>query len=213
MEKTIVCFGDSNTHGYKSEDGGRFTREERWPCLLEKYLGDGYYVTEEGLSGRTTVFEDPLFEGLNGMSSIFSCLMSHEPVDLLIIMLGTNDTKDRFHVNAENIGKGLERLVNKAISVKDAWRNRPNILIITPAPIGSGYEKTAVAGEMGTDCIEKSENLHIWFKDVAGRLGCHYLNAGEIDGISMHPNDYMHLDKDSHERLARRLADIIPEIV
>ena len=100
MKKTIVCFGDSNTHGYCSETGGRFDDTQRYPCLLEKYLGEGYIVREEGLSGRTTVFEDPLFEGLSGLSAIFSCLMSHEPVDLLIIMLGTNDTKERFGCNA-----------------------------------------------------------------------------------------------------------------
>ncbi len=61
MKKTILCFGDSNTHGYCSETGGRFDDTKRYPCLLEKYLGDGYIVREEGLSGRTTVFEDPLF--------------------------------------------------------------------------------------------------------------------------------------------------------
>ena len=138
MKRTIVAFGDSNTHGYCSETGGRFSEEERWPCLLEKYLGEEYRVMEEGLSGRTTVFEDPLFEGLSGLSYIFPCLMTHEPVDLLIIMLGTNDTKARFSCNGENISKGLERLVNKALSIKDAWRNGPRILIVAPAPIEEG---------------------------------------------------------------------------
>ena len=71
MKKTIICFGDSNTHGYCSETGGRFDDTKRYPCLLEKYLGEGYIVREEGLSGRTTVFEDPLFEGLCGLSAIF----------------------------------------------------------------------------------------------------------------------------------------------
>ena len=94
MKKTIVAFGDSNTHGYCSQTGGRFSEEERWTCLLEKYLGGEYRVMEEGLSGRTTVFEDPLFEGLSGLSAISPCLLTHEPVDLLIIMLGTNDTKE-----------------------------------------------------------------------------------------------------------------------
>ena len=135
MKKTIVAFGDSNTHGYCSETGGRFSGKERWTCLLERHLGSDYRVMEEGLSGRTTVLEDPLFEGLNGLSSIFQCLMTHEPVDLLIIMLGTNDTKARFSCNAENIAKGLERLANKAIYIKDAWRNGPNIFLVAPVPI------------------------------------------------------------------------------
>ena len=96
MKKHIVCFGDSNTHGYCAMNDGRFDENERWTCLLQKELGEDYLILEEGLSGRTTCFNDPLFEGLSGLDYIYPCLMSHEPVDLLIIMLGTNDTKERF---------------------------------------------------------------------------------------------------------------------
>ena len=109
-QKNILCFGDSNTHGYNSKTGGRFTVEERWTKLLQRKLGDDYYVIEEGLSGRTTSFEDPVFEGLSGLNAIYPCMMTHEPLDLVIIMLGTNDTKDRFNANGFIIGKGLERL-------------------------------------------------------------------------------------------------------
>lgn len=213
MKKTIVAFGDSNTHGYCSETGGRFDEEERWTCLLEKYLGKGYRVIEEGLSGRTTVFEDPLFEGLSGLSSLFPCLMSHEPVDLLLIMLGTNDTKARFACSAENIAKGLERLVYKAFSIQDAWRNEPKILLVAPAPIEEGYASTEVAGEMGSGCVEKSRKLAYWYADTARRLGCSFLDAGSISGIHMHPNDYMHLDRDSHKLLALALAEKIPSLL
>ena len=123
MRKHIVCFGDSNTHGYCAgycadpkdcaEGGNRFSEEERWTCLLQKKLGDSALVIEEGLSGRTTVFTDPLHESMAGLDSIYSVLMSHEPVDLLIIMLGTNDTKERFGANAACIGIGMERLILK----------------------------------------------------------------------------------------------------
>ena len=109
-QKNILCFGDSNTHGYNSKTGGRFTVEERWTKLLQRKLGDDYYVIEEGLSGRTTSFDDPVFEGLSGLNAIYPCMMTHEPLDLVIIMLGTNDTKDRFNANGFIIGKGLERL-------------------------------------------------------------------------------------------------------
>lgn len=114
MKKHIVCYGDSNTHGYDGDTGLRFDENTRWTCLLQKYLGDEYQVIEEGLSGRTTVFDDPLHEGLNGLQLITPVLMSHEPVDLLIIMLGTNDTKVRFNCSAEAIGIGLQRLIKKA---------------------------------------------------------------------------------------------------
>ena len=104
MKKHIVCYGDSNTHGYCAETGGRFNEEERWTCLLQAYLGDQFLVLEEGLSGRTTCFDDPIHEGLCGLDYLYPCLMSHEPVDLLIIMLGTNDTKERFGVSPACIG-------------------------------------------------------------------------------------------------------------
>ena len=113
MKKHIVCFGDSNTHGYCADpkdcaDGGdRFNENERWTCLLQQKLGEDCLVIEEGLSGRTTVFDDPLHESMSGLDYITPCLMSHEPVDLLIIMLGTNDTKDRFYASAACIGIGM----------------------------------------------------------------------------------------------------------
>lgn len=213
MKKTILCFGDSNTHGYCAETGGRFSEKERFPCLLQEYLGENYHVVEEGLTGRTTVFDDPLFEGLNGLSSIFTCLMTHEPVDLLLIMLGTNDTKERFSCNAENIAKGLERLTRKAQSVTEAWRDgRPNILLIAPAPIVEGYEDTSVANEMGKGCVEKSRSLAFYYENTAAATGCHFLDAGKIPGIGMHPNDHMHLTAESHRLLAEKLAARIPSL-
>lgn len=211
MTKTIVCFGDSNTHGYQSANGGRFSEEERWPCLLDNLLGEHYRVMEEGLSGRTTVFDDPLFEGLNGLTSIFQCLMTHEPVDLLILMLGTNDTKARFGCTAPNIAKGMERLICKAKSVTEAWRDGPNILLVTPAPIDPRYARTSVGSEMGPGCAEKSRELDPLYREAAMRQGCHYLDAGTL-GLTMHPNDYMHLDLESHRKLAEALSGIIPKL-
>lgn len=208
--KTIVCYGDSNTHGYNSSNMGRFTEKERFPCLLAKLLGPGWLVREEGLSGRTTSFDDPLFEGLNGFSMIYPCLMTHEPVDLLVVMLGTNDVKERFAATPENIAKGLERLVTKALVSKEAWRNTPNILIVAPPPIEDGYQSTAIFGEMGSFCIEKSKALAPLYEDVAARLDCHFLDAGTIPGICMYPYDHMHLSLESHRLLAEKLASVIP---
>ena len=149
-QKNILCFGDSNTHGYNSKTGGRFTVEERWTKLLQRKLGDDYYVIEEGLSGRTTSFEDPVFEGLSGLNAIYPCMMTHEPLDLVIIMLGTNDTKERFGASAECIALGLKRLISKAVSTTDCWKNgRPSILIVTPQNIDKRYETSEVGGTMG----------------------------------------------------------------
>ncbi len=214
MKKHILCFGDSNTHGYRSETNGRYDETQRWTCLLNRYLGEDYLVLEEGLSGRTTCFDDPLYEGLNGLSVIYPCLMTHEPVDLLIIMLGTNDTKIRFHMNAFNIAQGLERLTNKALTITEAFSGgRPNILLVAPPPIHPDYIHTDVAPIMGPGCAEKSEQLGSLYADVAARLGCHYLDAGQIPGMRMFPVDHMHLDTESHRLLAQKLAEIIPGMI
>ena len=213
MQKNILCFGDSNTHGYNSKTGGRFDVNERWTKLLQKNLGDDYYIIEEGLSGRTTSFEDPVFEGLCGLNVIYPCMMSHEPLDLVIIMLGTNDTKDRFNANSFIIGKGLERLAQKTIDTHAAWRGAPNVLLIAPPPIHPDYAKTAVAGEMGDKCVERSRGLAKEFKDMADRLHCHFLDAGSIPGIEMYPYDWMHLSLESHKLLADELTKVMKEIL
>lgn len=211
--KKIICFGDSNTHGYNSKTGGRFSEEERWPCLLNKYLGENYIVAEEGLEGRTACFEDPLFEGLCGLKYLYPCMMTHKPVDLLIIMLGTNDVKERFSSTAANVAKGMERLVQKAIDTPVAFRNKPNILLITPPPIEPGYKATQVYGEMGENCVEKSRELAPLYEEAAKRLGIHYLDAGRVEGVDMYPYDYMHLSLDAHRNLAKYLAEIIPGLI
>ena len=121
MKKHILCLGDSNTHGYCADPGdcddstlARFNEEERWTCLLQRALGDAYLVIEEGLSGRTTVFEDPLNEGMPALPYLAPCLKSHEPVSLLIMMLCSNDTKEYRGVIAFAFGQGMRRLVRKA---------------------------------------------------------------------------------------------------
>ena len=136
MKKHILCLGDSNTHGYCADPndcadhGIRFNEDERWTCRLQKALGEEYLVTEEGLSGRTTVFVDPLHESMDALSVAYALLKSHEVIDLLIIMLGTNDVKERFGANAACIGAGMERLLLKVKSV-DCWGGKaPNILVV-----------------------------------------------------------------------------------
>ena len=216
MKKHIVCFGDSNTHGYCADpadcaDGGdRFNEEERWTCLLQDKLGNGYRVLEEGLSGRTTVFPDPLHESMAGLDVIYSCLMSHEPVDLLIIMLGTNDTKERLGANAACIAIGAERLVMKAKSVP-AWRNgKPNILLIAPPHIGEGLYLRPEGIPMGKGCPEKSRELASYLAPVAERQGCAFLDA---EGVAeFNRIDCMHLSRKGHTQLAECLAALVPEL-
>lgn len=210
MEKTIVCFGDSNTHGYDAVTGGRFDENTRWTCLLAKFLGAGYRVIEEGLNGRTTVFDDPITEGLCSLPIIGPCLMSHEPIDLLVIMLGTNDTKDRFGCTPELIRDGLYRLIMKAKTVP-AFRGEPNILILAPVPISRDYLQSPCAPVMGYACAEKSQKLPDLYAECAELTGCHFLRADDFAGVN--DIDYMHLGKQDHFTLAKALAERIPAML
>ena len=213
MIKTIVCFGDSNTHGYISKGYGRFNEKERWTCLLQKYLGDGYAIKEEGLSGRTTVFEDPIEEGMSALPYLYPCLMSHEPVDLFVIMLGSNDVKQRYGASPQNIAAGMERLIKKVKSIKGAFRGEPNILLMVPPAMEEGYGTIYVNGEDGPLCIQKSRALAVLYENVAKRQNCHFLDVGSVEGVSMNTIDFMHISLEGHKKLAEKLAEIIPEII
>ena len=105
--KTILCFGDSNTWGYNPENRQRFGPEERWTGILRNSLGEDYRVIEEGLNGRTTLWDDPIEGFKNGLDYLMPCLESHRPFDLITIMLGTNDLKCRFSVSAFDIAESV----------------------------------------------------------------------------------------------------------
>lgn len=219
MRRHILCLGDSNTHGYCADpqdcaDGAiqRFNEEERWPCLLQQRLGNDYLVIEAGMSGRTTVFDDPVEEGLSALSCLRPCLKSHRPLDLLVLMLGTNDTKERFSANAYVIGRGMERLVQLA-KATDCWGgHRPNILIVAPKAIEPGVLTSHVAQEMGPRCVEISRQLGAQYQEVAQRNGCHFLDADTL-GLTYNSIDFMHLTRAAHTRLAEALGKLIPTIL
>lgn len=212
MKKHIVCFGDSNTHGYCADpgdtaDGGnRFNEDERWTCVLQKLLGEKYLILEEGLSGRTTVFDDPIHGDLSGLDYISPCLISHEPVDLLIIMLGTNDVKERFGVNAPAIGVAMQRLIRKAMNTLCWAPAGPNILVVAPPPIGEGFFDAV----MGEGCRERSLGVAAALQEAAALTGVHFMDAADCEFNSV---DHMHLSRRGHGQLAEKLAELVPELV
>ena len=212
MKKHILCLGDSNTHGYCADpkdcaDGGiRFNEDERWTCRLQAALGSDYLVTEEGLSGRTTVFVDPIHESMDALSVLYPILKSHECIDLLIIMLGTNDVKERFAANEYVIGAGMERLIQRAKSI-DCWgTQKPNLLVVAPPRIGDGFHDAV----MGNGCVERSRGVAEQFRIVAERNQVHFLNAADCEFNQV---DFMHLTRKGHAQLAEKLAALVPEIV
>ena len=167
-------------------------------------------MSEEGLSGRTTVFPDPLHESMDALGVLYALLKSHEFVDLLVIMLGTNDTKERLGANAACIGIGMEQLVRKARSV-DCWGPRePGILIVCPPPILPEMELAECGAPMGRGCVEKSRELPGYFRRAAELTGSYFLDAA---GCEFNRLDGMHLTRQGHRQLAQRLAAVVPGLL
>lgn len=210
-KKRIICFGDSNTWGYNAITGGRFDDDQRWTGVLSKELGDDYVVVEEGLPGRTTVFEDPLNEGMCGFKYIYTCLMTHSPLDMLIIMLGTNDTKERFSASSRNIADGVDRLIKKA-RMLPVWRDEnQRILILAPIKIDKKYYNSPVGGEMGAKCAEKSWELCELIKDCAKMNKCEFLDVNDFSGVNQ--IDFMHIDLEGHQAAGKAIADKVKTMV
>lgn len=208
MTRTILLFGDSNTHGTMPMPdlgfGGRFDRDERWAGRLAKILPD-WDVIAEGHPGRTTVHDDPV-EGAhrNGLTVLPALLESHKPLDLVLIMLGTNDLKERFSVNACDIGLSLERLV-RVIKASDAGPGgrAPEVLLVAPPPI---LEVGCLAG-MFANGAAKSVALAGEIEAAAKRVGVPFLDAGKVVKVS--PVDGIHYDAEANPALASAFAAAI----
>lgn len=206
--KTILCFGDSNTWGYDPRNGQRYTMDDRWPGMMRKALGDGYWVIEEGLNGRTTVFEDQVQEYRSGLPYLIPCLESHRPLDLVILMLGTNDLKVRFSATAYDVTRGLERLIKATLaSGAGPDDSAPPILIVAPAP----FEKLTDKAEPFAGAEEKSRRLAGNFRDLANTYGQEFLDAGEF--IQSSTIDGFHLEVSEHHKLGLAISDRVRKIL
>lgn len=201
--KTILCYGDSNTWGYHPATGHRYPRDQRWTGVLAGELGDGYAVIEEGLSGRTTVWDDPIEgEHMNGKTYLLPCLQSHQPIDLIALMLGTNDLKRRFSVSAADIAWSIVALL-EAIHTSGAGPEGgvPRVLLISPSPLGEMPPESAEIYEGGE---RTSQRLGHYLRQVAETYGCPFLDAADV--VVPSPVDGVHLDAAGHRKLGRAVA-------
>jgi lysophospholipase L1-like esterase len=200
----IVAFGDSNTWGYDPATGGRFPRAQRWPSVLQRELGSDFEVIAEGLNGRTTVHDDPTEPYRSGADALPPCLMSHAPVDLVILALGCNDLKKRFSVSAFDIADGAARLIFLARAYGQGPDGHPpKILLVAPPPIA----KLSDYAEMFEGGREKSVLLGQRYRDVAERDGVAFLDSGAV--IRCSDLDGIHYAADQHELLGRAAAKAV----
>jgi lysophospholipase L1-like esterase len=202
--KVILCYGDSNTWGYNPLTQERLSIHERWTGVLADQLGMDYRVIEEGMNGRTTVWNDPIEEFRNGKEYLIPCLSSQKPVDLVVLMLGTNDLKKRFSVSAREIAKSIGVLVEiiqrSGAGAKDS---APKILLIAPPVVG---KLTGFAEEF-EDGFEKSQKFGEYYRQIADLYVCEFLDAGQI--IKTSDLDGIHFEADQHLKLGHAVATLV----
>ncbi len=200
----IVAFGDSNTWGSDAATGARLPRPQRWPSVLQNELGPDFEVIAEGLRGRTTVHDDPIEPYRSGADSLPPCLMSHAPVDLVILALGCNDLKKRFSVSAFDIAEGAARLIFLARAYGEGPDGgAPKILLVAPPPL----RKLTAYAEMFEGGVEKSRLLGERFREIARQKGVAFLDAGAV--IRCSDLDGIHYEADQHALLGRAVAGAV----
>ena len=212
--KTILCYGDSNTWGYNPKTQGRYDHLTRWPMVLGKILNENslpgepdWWVVEEGQGGRTSCREDFVEGDKNGLRQLLPILESHKPIDLVAIMLGTNDLKPRFNPTAFDIARGVQRI---AIAVQKSEygpdNKAPKVLMICPPPTVDSPVFKHVFGK----CAELSRKLPPMYRALAAECGAAFLDAGKY--IKSSSADGIHLDPEDHRKLAEAAAESIKKI-
>ncbi len=203
--RSVLCYGDSNTHGLiRTTPHQRFGPSERWPGVMRDQLGEGWVVYEEGLCGRTTMHDDPV-EGAfrNGRLCLKPCLETHKPLDIIILMLGTNDMKKVFNKSALEIGDGINVLIEDIKQFgKENNLSRLKIILVSPPFI---QEKLGDYADKFDQAYEKSLNLSDAYKDIARKHNIDFVNASLV--ANTNGTDGIHMNLASHKSLGEHLAE------
>jgi len=211
--KTILCYGDSNTWGQKPDKTGRFTADQRWTGLLQRALGDGAYIIEEGLSSRTTDLEFAKKPGRNGKTYLVPCLATHNPLDVVVLMLGTNDLKCEFNRSAEEIATAVAGLLDIiADSAKTAAGEPTQVVVVSPIlvdDIASRFQEW-YSGWYDAASAAKSRQLAVLLQDLAQERECLFVNAAEVASAG---EDGIHMTLESHAGLAALLHRVLSQSV
>ena len=207
MKMRILLFGDSNTYGFDGDGCGRFSADERYSGILQELLGGSAEIFEAGLCGRTADFEDPAAVGMRGTAVIEKIMLRYAPLDLLTVMLGVNDIKERFNADAAMAAQGVRRLASLAETVP-AWRDKARVLIIAPPTVAEDYEMLGMAFELGHGCRERSLALPGELERMAKAGGYEFLDASAL-GMTLNRADGIHMTASDHKKLAAGLAEYL----
>lgn len=207
-QKAILCYGDSNTWGYVPLLGTRLDRDLRWTSLLQQKLGARFDVIAEGLNGRSTAWDEPFRPGRNALESIIPALHSHQPLDLVIIMLGTNDLKSHLNVNPFESGRGMAALIQATLSSgAGPAGTSPQVLVVSPPKFGRLSE--AMRQHFGED-ISRSAALSDVYRKVCDDFKCHFFDLNEVVSVG---EDGIHLNETGHLKFADAFTPVVKSLV
>lgn len=202
--KQLLCFGDSNTWGLIPKTNERYSWGERWTSILQEKLYDkDVRVLEEGLCGRTTVFDDAYRKNRNGLKSLPEILETSYPIDAAVIMLGTNDCKAYYKSNSYNIAKGLGLCIDELLK----YISPEKVLIVSPIFLGDTVWKEEFDPEFDSHSVDIAKGLFHEYKKVAETKGTNIISASDFAKPS--DVDQEHLTKEGHQLLAHAIYNAI----
>ena len=211
---TVLCFGDSNTHGTRPmrgfRDVGRFPEGERWPGVARSILSGRAQIIEAGHPGRTTLYENRSGGGnRSGLTSLGIYLESNCPIDCVVLMLGTNDLHAHYGLCAQVVAWNLAQLIEliqQSPCGPDGGQTA-QILVVSPPHVNEqGFAAGAMANAAG-----KSRDLASHYSELAEHYGVAFLDAALI--VSPHPLDGIHLDAEAHTKLGAAIAEKLDTIL
>ena len=217
--KRILIYGDSNSWGYLDDGNGeRF--QYRWPIEMANYLSNIFSVDliEECLPARTTNLSDPVLgSSFNGEFTLEAILLSHQPIDHVLIMLGTNDLKARFNRNINDIVNaiiGLAKITRSTPAGRGGWfsDDAPDVSIICPLVIGKkANDPSWDRADEWTGAYEKSLLLAYNLQKACNLAGINMIDGNEFGSSS--ENDPIHWDQKNHQRFGQKLAKAIQPLL
>lgn len=197
----ILCYGDSNTYGMNPLDGSRYDYNIRWTGMLQNILGNGFEIIEEGQNGRTTIYDDEK-PNRNGMKDLIPCLNKHKPIDIVILMLGTNDLKTRFHASSQDIANNVSQLVD--VIQKET---KAQIILVSPMEVTEGIENGAFGDSFDASAVARAQEFSKYYQIVAQEKNCIFVDAAKCSKPSN--IDHLHMSEEAHQNLANELAKVI----
>ena len=208
--KRILCYGDSNTWGYVPQTGERYDCRTRWTGILQEEMQD-VQIIEEGMSGRTTVWNDPIDGYMSGKEYLYPCLKSHSPIDAVVLALGINDTKTRFSLTPFDIAAGVSSLIEIIRGFQTITQKEPpQILLVRPAPLTENVLTSSFHYAFNEESIRVSRLTLEPFRQTAAQFGCELLDAEECSEAG---RDGLHYTAEGHKLFARAAEAKLEEML